>query len=210
MVLFVRLVCVALLLAFTAPATALTPEPALSSEAPVFFGLRFPDAVAGFPRGNVVDFEKDRPGLGYDVKYSDNGWIIDVFIYDAGLTDIPSSLASERVRRHFAQARDDIFRRQQAGGGKVQEQGTFQITTPDKTVRFICGAYLIVDNGRQIDSFLCLTVWKGRFVKYRLSTLHRDGSTAVAKRFVTGWIDVLWPELRAPGTKKVMLGTVVR
>ncbi len=63
--------------------------------APVFFGLRFPDTVAGFRRGAITDFEKDHPGLGYGVRYSGNGWAIDVFIYDDGYKDLPDSLSAE-------------------------------------------------------------------------------------------------------------------
>jgi len=36
-------------------------------------------------------------------------------------------------------------------------------------------------------------VWKGKFVKYRLSTLTNSASTDVAKRFVGAWTKILWP-----------------
>ena len=109
---------------------------------------------------------------------------------------IPDSLSSKRVTSQFAQARGDIYSVRQSSNYKVEDGVAFQISL-SSTARFTCESFLIVDtNSRQIDSFLCLTAWKGKFVKYRLSTLHNDGSTAIAKRFVGAWADQLWP---APG-----------
>ena len=34
-----------------------------------YFGLTFPDRIAGATVGPVTDFEKDKPGLGYALKY---------------------------------------------------------------------------------------------------------------------------------------------
>lgn len=214
----IRVLVLGLVAAFAGPAAAQAPLAQAPSapapvppqsaprDAPVLFGLRFPDSVAGFPRGNVVDFEKDRPGLGYAVKYGANGWAIDVYIYDAGLKNIPDSPTAELVVRQFLGARSEIFKRQQVSNGQVEEKGTFRISTRDKKVRFICGTYLIANDGRQIDSFLCLTTWRGKFVKYRLSTRHQADSTAVAKRFVAGWIELLWP---ASANKRAMLGAAL-
>jgi len=165
------------------------------AEAPVYYGLSFPDSVAGFPRGDVKDFEKDHPGLGYGVKYNkDNTWIVDVFIYDDDLKDLPDSLSADVVVKQFEQARGDIYTSQKNNNGTVQDKGRFAITGPDKKPRFSCGAYLIeTSNHKKIDSFLCLTVWHGKFVKYRLSTLSKSDSTDVTKRFVGGWAKILWP-----------------
>jgi len=104
---------------------------------------------------------------------------------------------------HFMQARGEIFQRQKLASARVEETERFQISARDRTVRFICGTYLIAETDRQIDSYLCLTSWKGKFVKYRLSTLHAAGSAATAKRFVGSWIAVLWP---APAGRRAMLG----
>jgi hypothetical protein len=183
-----------LMFATTAAAQAPAPSPPMSGEAPVLFGLLFPDTISGFKRGNVTNYETDHPGLGDGVKYSSNGWSIDVYIYDDGLKNIPDSLSSELVTAQFAQARGDIHSIQQSRSGKVEDGETFQISSPTNTARFTCESFLIVDtSSHQIDSFLCLTAWHGKFVKYRLSTLHNDGSTAIAKRFVGAWADQLWP-----------------
>jgi hypothetical protein len=192
---FILLAIVSLLIFPTAAAAqAQAPLPPKSGEAPVLYGLQFPDMIAGFQRGNVKDYETEHPGLGYSAKYSSYGWSIDVYIYDDGFKDIPDSLSSERVTTQFAQARNDIYAMQQSRKGKVEDGETFQINSPAKVPRFTCGSYRIVDaNGRLIDSFLCLTAWKGKFVKYRLSTLQNKDSTAIAKRFVGEWEDQLWP-----------------
>jgi hypothetical protein len=165
-----------------------------SADTPDFFGLRFPDTVAGFTRGKVTDFEKDHPGLGYGVKYSDKGWAIDIFIYDDGIANIPDSLSAETVVAQFNQAQNDIIEQRRKRNENVDINGRFDIAGPDSKARFICGAYLIATSDRQqLDSFLCLTTWHGKFVKYRLSTRSADGTTAVAKRFVSAWITALRP-----------------
>jgi hypothetical protein len=159
----------------------------------VLLGLRFPDTITGFKRGNVKDYETEHPGLGFGVKYSSNGWSIDVYVYDDGFKDIPDSLSSERVTSQFAQARGDIHSIRQTRNETVEDGETFQIS-PAGTARFMCESFLIVDtNSHRIDSFLCLTAWKGKFVKYRLSTLRNEASTAIAKGFVGAWADQLWP-----------------
>jgi len=83
---------------------------------------------------------------------------------------------------------------QQSRNGEVEDGETFQILSPANTARFTCESFLIVDtNSHQNDSFLCLTAWHGEFVKYALSTLHNDGSSTIAKRFVGAWADLSWP-----------------
>jgi hypothetical protein len=178
----IRAALVLLIAALAAPASA---------QAPQYFGLTFPDKVAGFPRGAVVDFEKDHPGLGYGVHYDITGWIVTVFIYDNGIKNIPDSLTAETVTAQFAQARGDIYTNMANRKGKAEDKGRFEIASPDKKARFICGAYLLTENGRQLDSYLCLTTWHGLFVKYRLSTLRANDSAATAKRFVGAWTPLL-------------------
>ena len=166
---------------------------AAAAQAPSYFGLRFPDTVAGFPRGAVKDFETEHPGLGYGVKYNGNGWIIDVFIYDDAIKDIPDDLSANVVTTQFNQAQGDIHAREKQGNLRVEDKSRFGISGPNGKPRYSCGTYLITENGRQIDSYLCLTTWHGKFVKYRLSTLAKDGSLAKAKRFVSAWTATLWP-----------------
>ncbi len=66
--------------------------------------------------------------------------------------------------RQFGQARGDIYKSQAERHVTVEDKDRFTIAGPDQKVRFSCGTYLI-DNGRKIDSYLCLTVeWQVRQV----------------------------------------------
>src|SRR5262249_521999 len=103
------------------------------------------------------------------------------------------SLSNETVIAQFAQAQGDIEQRRERDQ-KVDIMGRFDIKGPDGKVRFICGTYLIITKDRlRVDTFLCLTTWQNKCVKYRLSRRTANGTAAVAKRFVSSWIPRLWP-----------------
>lgn len=153
-----------------------------SAQAPQYYGLRFPDKVAGFPRGDVIDFERNHPELRRALQCQ---WLDHhVFIYDDGIRSNSDSLAAETVTAQFAQARGDIYTSMPQRNGKAEDRARFEIAGPDKKVRFICGAYLLSENSRQLDSYFCLATWHGMFVKYRLSALRAKGSAATAKRYI--------------------------
>jgi hypothetical protein len=46
----------------------------------------------------------------------------------------------------------------------------------------------------KVDSFLCLTSWNAKFLKFRLTTAHASGTASDARRFMKAWLPVLWPE----------------
>jgi hypothetical protein len=53
--------------------------------------------------------------------------------------------------------------------------------------------YQIVPGGTTVnDSFLCLTSWNGKFLKFRMTTAHRDGSNDDVRHFLGPWITLLW------------------
>ena len=166
---------------------------AAAAQAPTYFGLRFPDTVADFPRGETTDFEKDHPGRGYRVRYNAEPWAISVFIYDDGVKNIPDQLSADIVTAQFDKARGGIYKRAEQVNGSVEDKGRFEIHGADGKPRYICGAYFVVDKGLRIDHYLCLTTWHGKFIRYRLGTFTKDGSLATAKRFVAAWTAILWP-----------------
>jgi hypothetical protein len=154
------------------------------------YGLKFPDKIAGAERGEPHDFEKANPGYGHSVHYTMPGWSITVYIYDMGRTSIPDDPQSDVVKGQLAEARREVFDVR----SKVEWKRDFPIHGESRKVRFICGAFAFANKASEsLDSFLCLTAWKNKFVKFRLTTRPSSGSEAEATRFVRAWTGVLWP-----------------
>ena len=60
--------------------------------------------------------------------------------------------------------------------------------------RFLCSDFAYVhEKVGNVDSFLCLTGWHDRFVKFRLTGRRHTGSDRDAARFVETWFPILWP-----------------
>jgi hypothetical protein len=160
-----------------------------------FFGLTFPDRIGDAQIGQTHDFEKTNPGLGYGVGYVKPGWTINIYIYDLGRTSIPDDVASDALSAQMAQAHGDIFELQKRGDyDNVELTGSRVVRDDRGRARFACEdfTYGRKDIGN-VDSYLCLTGWNNKFVKFRLTTAHGARSAAVAQRFVEAWLKVLWP-----------------
>jgi hypothetical protein len=168
---------------------------AAAHAAATYFGLTFPDRVTDAQIGPTRDFETTNPGLGYGVKYQRPGWAIDVFIYDLGRASIPDDLGSDVLNAQLAQAQGDVFARQKVGAAAhVKVAGSHVIKDARGRARFLCEDFNYVEqNVGNVDSFLCLTGWHNKFVKFRLSTRHGSGSSVEARRFMEGWVKILWP-----------------
>jgi hypothetical protein len=160
-----------------------------------YFGLTFPDTIGGARLGPVTDFERTHRGLGYGVRYNKPGWVIDVYIYDDGIRPIPADLDSRVVQSQLKQAQSDIFALQKRGSyANVSLKRSYVLRDTAGRPRFLCADFAFVREGMgNVDSFLCLTSWKGRFVKFRLTTSERAGSADEAAAFVKAWNEVLWP-----------------
>lgn len=160
-----------------------------------FYGLNFPDRVENAQIGETHDFESTDPGLGYAVRYDKPGWTVDIYIYNLGRSGIPSDLDSKVVKAQLAQAKGDIFALEKQGTyARVKRTGSSTLKDHAGHVRFLCESFSYV-NGEtgKVDSFLCLTSWNDKFVKYRLTTAHGPGTAAEARRFMKAWLPVLWP-----------------
>lgn len=161
-----------------------------------YFGLTFPDTIAGTHIGRVTDFEKTHPGFGYGVRYDKPGWIIDVYIYDDGRGPIPTDIDAGVVQSQLKGAQDEIFNLQGRGTyTNVALKHSYVLRDAAGKARFLCADYTF---GRKdmgsVDSFLCLTSWNGQFVKFRLTTGERASSAREAAAFVNAWRGVLWPK----------------
>jgi hypothetical protein len=171
---------------------------AAAKEPLTIYGLRFPDRIAGAERGEPHDFEKANPGLGHSVQYRMPDWSITVYIYDMGRTSIPDDPQSDVVKSQLEDARREVFQVR----SNVEWKRDFSIGSESRKVRFICGVFAFTGKASErLDGLLCLTAWKNKFVKFRLTTSARKGSEAEATRFVRAWTGVLWPS-RAPAARQ--------
>ena len=181
--------------------------PAALAIAPVtVYGLKFPEEVGGFTLNDSTNFEKSTPGLGYGLDYSKPDWKLDVSIYDLKRVAIPEDPKSAIVRAEFERSRAEVFLAQPRGPYvQVYLRRNFTIEDAKKQTRFQCAAFHMTrDGARPQDGFMCVTSWRNKFLRYRLTTLAHAGSEAVARQHVAAWIDVLWsgpnaaPQAEAP------------
>jgi len=154
-------------------------------------GLTFPQRIAGTEIAGTHSFEDKNPGLGYSVEYRLAGWKIDVYIYDLRQTSIPDDAMSDAVKGQLRQATQDIFK---AGYGNVAPRLKYAILDDGTKVRFLCQSFGYTHKSLgKVDSYLCVTAFNRKFVKFRMTTGVRAGSESVANRFVQAWTKVLWP-----------------
>jgi len=168
---------------------------AAGNAAVTYFGLAFPDRVGGATLGSVTDFEKDHPGGGYGVRYLRQGWVIDVYIYDAGVKSIPTDVESDIVKNELRSAQRGIYAAQAKGVySEVKGIGGSVIKDEQGRPRFSCVYFTLMrQNTGTADSYTCLTGWNKKFVKFRLTTAQNPGSSGELSRFLQGWMSVLWP-----------------
>jgi hypothetical protein len=182
MLIVIRLVAFAL---FLLPVAAIAQQLTVS-------GLTFPDSVSGFARGPVQDYEKTHPGLGQSVAYERGPWRADVYVYDLRRSSIPDDPHSEAIRQQLLQAKLDVYRAQQRGAWQKAELYR-SFTLPEHGVqRFSCASFTLVSPVNvEVDSTLCVTGSKNKFVKFRVTGPHRGAAEPM--QFIEAFGPLLWP-----------------
>ena len=173
--------------------------PAWAVTSVTVFGLKAPDEVGGFTLNDSTNFEKTKPGDGYGLDYAQPGWKLDVFVYDLRRVAIPDDAKSAIVRAEFERSRQDVFLAAPRGlYAQVYLRRNFTIED-GKVTRFQCAAfYLKRDGARPQDGFLCVTSWRNKFIKFRMTTLSDKDTEVAARKYMTAWFPVLWgPAARA-------------
>jgi hypothetical protein len=188
----IRTAC-AVLIAFLAAGVGAAAQ--TSVKGPVtFFDFIFPEEIAGAQRINVHDYEATEPGLGYSASYRQGEMTATVYIYDDGKPFIPDDPQSLLVVEQLEQSRTETLRLWQDVGAKVNGEERFVMEDARGRTRLICTGFALIGNeGPVSDTFACLGVAKNKFLKFRVSIIHHKGSQAEAKRFISAWINRLWP-----------------
>lgn len=167
---------------------------AASAEPVTISGVTFPDRVGEFARGPSQDYEKSMPGAGHSFAYFNRPWIATVYVYDQQRAGIPNDPASNVIRAEFAAAKNEIMALAQRGAWrKADFVRDFSLPARGKA-RFACANYTLLNNENVvIDSTLCITGSKGRYVKFRVSGPRDGADLAVPARFVESWSAMLAP-----------------
>jgi hypothetical protein len=174
-------------------ATLLVSGPAAFGGEPVsFFGLSFPEQIQGAPRGETRDFETTKPGLGYSTVYPHDDWTANVYVYDLGRGAISESLSSPEITEQFNQATGDIvvvgLYRDIVVGPR------FIIRDRSGAHRFICGTFTFTHpEAGPARSALCLTSWRNKLVKIRLTASDPSDVRSLMQAFAGAWMRILWP-----------------
>jgi hypothetical protein len=146
-----------------------------------YLGLTFPDRVADARLGPITNFEEKSPGWGYGARYLQEGWTIDVYIYDRGLSSIPGDVDSEVLTSEIKEARSEIMELQRRGSyAQVKQLRDSVMRDQRGRARFLCSDFAYVhEKTGTVDSFLCLTGWHDKFVKFRLTSRHHADRKSV-------------------------------
>ena len=167
-------------------------------------GLKAPEEVGGFRLNDTANFERNKPGEGYGLDYSQPGWKLDVTVYDLKRSAIPADAKSAIVRAEFERVREDTFLAHPRGlYAQVYLRRNFIIEDGGRT-RFQCAAFhLTRDGAKPQDGYLCVTSWNNKFIKFRMTSLSDRDNEAVARRHMAAWIPVLWSGANAKAEQTV-------
>ena len=163
------------------------------NEPVTYLGLTFPPEIGGAPRIGVRAYEPDNPGLGYSAGYRHGEATSTVYIYDNRVPSIPDNLKSAVVRGQFEQAIADVGRVPQLSLS-IKEKNAFTIHDSSKRERLICSAYVMTrqPGSSVFDTFVCLGVFKGKFLKVRTTMPQTANAESEVRRFIGLWVARLW------------------
>ena len=176
-------------LAFTLPALAQKggtgPAPQAGPVAqgtPMQTVSALPGEVFGFRRaGDATDFEQRSPGLGASVEYRARlgtaNAVATVYVYSGGQTGLPEGPDSPAVQAQMqSMGREVDAVARQRGNTLMSEASGPAIQGRAGRLVLRCNQYMVrTANGGQVDSYGCLGVVGGRFVKIRMTSANPSG-----------------------------------
>ncbi|WKB53160.1 hypothetical protein [Eleftheria terrae] len=151
--------------------------------------VRFPDELAGF---TLTEAERlPRKELGSHLAYQGpraGGVVASVYVYNAGLSDIPDGTHSPVLRQHFEQVLADVQQWRAKGIARsVSIVGPAMLRTGYMGCgpQFLAATLNIELPDETLASHVYLTVVRQQFVKLRLSyPKHREQGEHDAREFV--------------------------
>jgi len=146
--------------------------------------LNFPAEIGGMKMTQQTDYEKDNPGAGVGWSYRGAVARADVYIYSMGFEVVPSNLDSPTIAGHFQQTVGGVYEMKRLG-----HYADVKTVVPEEKVLigplpFLHAELRFTEKNQNRISHLYLGVWKGRFLKIRLTYLlseETEGKRALAE-----------------------------
>lgn len=150
-------------------------------------GIDFPDQIGGLTFEKRFEFPHKDEGV--NIRYVGDGPVIgSIYIYNPGLSQIPSGIDSTVVRHHFEQIIAAVKHMETVGKAREIDLTAGQKETTSYAgcgPQFIRRGYVMDLDGQRLSSFSYLTGVKNQFVKLRITYRPDDREApARAERFV--------------------------
>jgi hypothetical protein len=146
-------------------------------------GLDFPDNLGGLALKGRTQFP--RPGEGANIAYEGEGVRGAVYVYNAGLTEIPAGVGSPKIHMHFLETTAALQRAgaEGPGGARVTPMKSRTISAfPGCGPQFLWRSDAVEMNGQRVITRTYLTGYANHFVKLRVT--HPPKDDTAAERFV--------------------------
>jgi len=153
---------------------------AQAQETVSYYSFSFPLKIGQLTRGDVTNFEKTNPGVGYGIRYTADGIRVDIFVYDLGKRSISWDVFHEDQKEEFETSIKAVHRAKERGLYRDVKEGQEFETPAVKNPFFRCKV-LTIDRGegRVEDSVLCLGARDDKFFKTRIAFVPHGGPNIV-------------------------------
>jgi hypothetical protein len=146
-------------------------------------GLEFPDRLGGLALKGRTQFPK--PGEGANIAYEAGAMRGAVYVYNAGLKEIPAGVGSPKIHMHFLETTAALQRAgaEGPGGARVTPVKSRTISAyPGCGPQFLWRSDAIEMSGQRMITRTYLTGYNNHFVKLRVT--HPPGDDQAAEQFV--------------------------
>ena len=145
--------------------------------------LEFPERLGSLALKGRMQFPK--PGEGATIGYEGPGFRGAVYVYDAGVKDIPNGVGSPVIHKHFQETAAALQRASSEGTAKARVapiKGSTISSFPGCGPQFMWRSDALEMNGQAVVSRTYLTGYNKHFVKLRVT--HARGDDRAAEEFV--------------------------
>ena len=169
---------------------------------PGLTGADLPLTLGTAKRGEIKDFEATNPGLGQAIAYQAPGWRNTLFVYDLKRKDLPEMADAAVIAPQLQQAAGDILTLKKRGDYADVEEGLAFTVPAGAAPRFHCKSYVlksatplggVKSASSDFDSYLCVTTWRKKFIKARMTTERRASAAREAAEFIAALDQALKP-----------------